>query len=85
MRLIITQRAEKDLAKLDNKTRQRIIMALDRMVENPNAADIKKLKGISERWRLRVGDYRVLLEITGKEITIYALRVKHRREVYDIE
>jgi len=41
-----------------------------------------KMHGFSDRWRLRVGNYRVLLKITGKEVTVYALRVKHRREAY---
>lgn len=37
----------------------------------------RTLKGF---WKLRVGDYRVIYKISGKEITI--LRIGHRREVY---
>jgi mRNA interferase RelE/StbE len=82
MKLVITARAEKDLASLDKKTAQRIRAALDKMIISISSVDIKKLKGSPDRWRLRVGDYRVLLQITEEEITAYALRVKHRREVY---
>ncbi|ACV63267.1 addiction module toxin, RelE/StbE family [Desulfofarcimen acetoxidans DSM 771] len=83
MKLVITKRAKKDLSKLDEKTNQRIIKALDKMVKCPSNADLKKLKGQEDFWRLRVGDYRVILKIVGEEITVYALRVKHRREAYD--
>lgn len=82
MNLVITERAEKDLAKLDKKTSQRIRNALDKMIFDPGSVDLKKLSGYDERWRLRVGEYRILLLINGKEVTVYALRVKHRREAY---
>lgn len=83
MRLIITKRAKKDLAGLDKVTRQRITEALDKLITNPLSVDFKKLKGYADRWRLRVGDWRVIFKINENEIIIaYALRVKHRREVY---
>ena len=83
MRLVITEKAEKDLADLDTATSQRIRTALKSMSNNPGNSDVKKLKGVKNLWRLRVGDFRVLLRIEGKKITVYALRVKHRREAYD--
>ncbi|KKM09331.1 hypothetical protein SY88_19390 [Clostridiales bacterium PH28_bin88] len=82
MRLVITEKAEKDLAGLDRRTSQRIRDAFDVMITNVNMVDLKKLKGTRDRWRLRVGDYRVLLQIVGDEATVYALRVKHRKEAY---
>ena len=44
MKLIITRRAEKDLASIDKPTANRIRAALDRMVINPMAVDLKKLR-----------------------------------------
>lgn len=82
MRLVITEKAEKDLARLDRRASQRVRDALDVMITNVNMVDLKKLKGTRDRWRLRVGDYRVLLQIVGDEATVYALRVKHRQEAY---
>lgn len=82
MRLVITKQAEKDLASLDKPTAIRIRAALDHMVVDPRAVDLKKLQGMSDIWRLRVGHWRVILRITGEEVIAYALRVKHRREAY---
>ena len=82
MKLVVTDRAQKDLAKLEDKTRQRILTALDNMVMGGSTSGLKKLQGTPDRFRLRVGDYRVLLRMVQEEAHIYALRVKHRREAY---
>jgi len=81
MRLEITEPAEKDLADLD-KTGRRIKVALDRLLTYPQAVDLKKLQGSPERWRLRVGDWRVILRLDRGQGVLYVLRIRHRREAY---
>ncbi|HQU32633.1 MAG: type II toxin-antitoxin system RelE/ParE family toxin [Planctomycetia bacterium] len=81
MKLLLTRKAEKDLDKLDENIRQRIIKALDKFMEDPRNADIKKLKGM-EIFRLRMGDYRISFEIQKETKTINVLRVRHRKESY---
>jgi mRNA interferase RelE/StbE len=44
------------------------------------AGDIKKLKGASKLYRLRVGDYRVLFELEGDLATVYD--VSNRKDAY---
>lgn len=34
------------------------------------------------RWRVRVGDYRIVYAIKDDELIVLVLRVAHRREVY---
>lgn len=82
MRLFVTEKAQKDLARLDKQTQGRIKTALDNMAKDINTVDLRKLKGAPDRWRLRVGDYRVLLLYSGEEATVYALRIKHRKDAY---
>jgi mRNA interferase RelE/StbE len=82
MKLVITEPAEKDIARLDEITRRRIFLALEKMVINKRMVDLKKLKGNVDLWRLRIGEWRVILQITGQEPTAYILRIKHRREAY---
>ena len=48
----------------------------------PQAADLKKLKGSQDMWRLRVGDWRVILRLDREQGILYVLRVRHRREAY---
>ncbi len=82
MRLVVTEQAEKDLLDIDPRHRQRIQKSIDRMLADPRSSDLKKLKGHENTWRLRVGDWRVILEIDQTEGVIYAHRIKHRREAY---
>ncbi len=82
MKLFVTEKAQKDLARFDKQTQSRIKSALDNMTKDINTVDLRKLKGVPDRWRLRVGDYRVLLLYSGGEATVYALRVKHRKDAY---
>lgn len=51
------------------------------MTVDIKTVDLKKLEGNRNLYRLRVGDWRVILKIEGEEITAYALRV-NRREAY---
>jgi len=81
MNIVITTHAKKDLEKLDSDTRKRVYIALEHLITGQRV-DIKKLKG-SENYRIRVGDYRVIIEISKQAVTVYTLRVLHRREVYD--
>jgi len=82
MRLEITEPAQKDLADLDRQIQRRIKVALDRLLSYPQAVDLKKLKGSSDMWRLRVGDWRVILRLDRKQGVLYVLRIRHRREAY---
>jgi len=82
MRLEVTEPAQKDLAELERKTQRRIKAALDRLLSYPQAVDLKKLKGSQDMWRLRVGDWRVILRLDREQGILYVLRVRHRREAY---
>jgi mRNA-degrading endonuclease RelE of RelBE toxin-antitoxin system len=42
--------------------------------------NIKPMKGYSNRYRIRIGDYRIGIEVEGKEVEV--MRVLHRREFY---
>lgn len=85
MNLIITNRAKKDLAKLDRETAKSVTETLRRFQNDPNLVDLVKLKGFNDKWRIRVGVYRVIMRVEGTFVTVYALRVLHRREAYTIK
>ena len=61
-----------------------ILQALTPLGDDPRRpdADIKKLAGYSDRYRLRVGDYRVIYEIADTQLIILTVGVGHRREAY---
>jgi mRNA interferase RelE/StbE len=82
MRVEISRQAEKDLAKLETPTRKRIIKELLDLENGITGKDIKKLKGEIDRWRLRVGNYRILMTIDQNKVIVLVLQIGHRREIY---
>jgi mRNA interferase RelE/StbE len=75
----IRRRAEKDLASLPKSDAQKIADAIYEL-ENGLTGNIKKLTNHSPEYRLRVGDLRVLFEVSKDKIIIY--RIRHRKEAY---
>lgn len=80
MRLFITDPAQKELQALNKKLRERVEVALEKLLVHPQQADVRKLQGKKDFWRLRVGDLRVILR--AEEDALYVMRIRHRREVY---
>ena len=60
---------------------RRILARLAELETNPRPTDVKKLKG-RKAWRIRVGDYRVIYEIHGRQLQILVITIGHHREVY---
>lgn len=82
MKVVVTKQAQKDIAKLQPDFRKKVYDMLYNFAKSQQRIDVKKLTGRSES-RIRVGDYRILIEISDEKIiTLYALRVLHRREAY---
>jgi len=79
MSVIYTRPAEKDIEKLDNKTRARIYNTIDKIQKSTIKQG--KLQGYESSYKVKVGKYRIVFEIDPKSnIVIY--RVKLRKEVY---
>jgi len=79
-KLIYTQRAERDLAKLDTKTKERIGRTLLRFQEEPLKYAEKLSDPILGSYRFRIGDYRIICDIEENEVVV--LRAGHRKEIY---
>ena len=50
------------------------------LLEEDLSGNVKKLKGSENEYRLRVGDHRVLFELEGRTVTVYA--VGDRKDIY---
>jgi len=66
--------------KLEVEIRERIVLALDRIRFRPERY-VKKLVG-DPGYRLRVGDYRVIMDLDKGELVILVIKVGYRRGVY---
>ena len=67
--------------KLPAHLRARIETKIDEMGSRLIAFPHERLKG-SHRYRLRVGDYRVIYDFDTEQNTIHLLALGHRREIY---
>lgn len=76
-------RARRDLRRLDPPVRIRILESIDKLTRDPaEGSGLRRLRGRPEL-RLRVGDWRVILEIDRAEQTITVLRALPRSRAYD--
>jgi mRNA interferase RelE/StbE len=72
----------KDLRALDERVRHRVLRAVMVLEVNLRPPGAKKLRGESELWRVRVGDYRILYSIEEARLVVLVVKIGHRREVY---
>ncbi|MBI4744718.1 MAG: type II toxin-antitoxin system RelE/ParE family toxin [Actinobacteria bacterium] len=79
-KLVYTDRAVKDIKKLDIIARRRLKKALEKLSISPLKYSTKLINSKIGEYRFRVGDYRVIFDLVGREIIV--LRVGHRREIY---
>lgn len=81
-----TERAKKDLKKLDKHTAALILGWVRKNLENcedPRTHGKGLTANRSGQWRYRIGDYRLLAEIEDDVVTILVLNVGHRKDIYN--
>jgi len=78
--IIISDKALKQLEKLEKSIQERIFKVLERIRIRPEA-HVTKLIG-DAGYKLRVGDYRVILDIDENKLRILIIKVGHRKNIY---
>ncbi len=81
-RIEFASAATREFSKLAKGLQQRIASKIDALASQPRPRGVEKLEGQERRYRLRVGDYRVIYEIQDKVLIVLIVRIGHRREVY---
>ena len=82
MTIKISKAAKKQLSKLDEQTRNRILSALYKLEGTPELVDTKKIKTKTDRMRVRVGDYRAVISVDQENKVYRVIEVGHRRDIY---
>lgn len=75
-------RAEKDLGRLDPPVARRVIAALDRLLAQDASLDLRRLHD-SDEWRLRVGDWRIRLQLDFNTRSVIIVRILPRGRAYN--
>ena len=61
--IVVTRAARKDLAALSHTVLSNVDRCIRNLAINPRPRGCKKLKGIPDLYRIRVGDYRIIYQI----------------------
>jgi mRNA interferase RelE/StbE len=84
MILKIDKSFEKDFKKTGNeKLKPKLLSVLDNIQKATKISDIKnikKLKGSSDFYRIRLGDYRIGMIVIKQEVQL--IRFLHRKDIY---
>ena len=80
-RIVWTAQASGELERLDRRTQQRVLRALERLAAT-GYGDVKRLRGFQADYRLRVGTWRVLFSRDDTTRTLFVLHVRPRGRAY---
>ena len=80
--VVIPKSVYRDLSKLHSSMLDRMESVLLSLENTPRPDGVKKLQGFQDRYRIRVGVYRVVFKIDDNQNRVTILRVRHRSDVY---
>lgn len=79
--VLLRESVRKDLESIPQGDLKRIVKRIGNLAGDPRPAGSEKLSG-QERYRVRQGDYRIVYSIQDFELTVWVVKVAHRREAY---
>jgi mRNA interferase RelE/StbE len=71
----------KDFESIPKKEVNRILQKIESLSEDPRPPGSQKLSA-QERFRIRQGRYRIVYSIQDEELTVWVVKVGHRKDVY---
>ena len=75
--------ARRFLLRLPKHIKDKIVEGVEKIAQDPRGAPgVRPLKGAKNRYRLRVGEYRVVYDIEDSVKILWIIRIGHRKEVY---
>lgn len=81
-KIVFTVSAANQLKKLGKSIQRLIIEKIKKLDIRQQNNNIKKLSGIPDLYRLRMGNYRVIYQVRHKELIVLILKVGNRGDVY---
>jgi len=77
----IKKSAAKEIRKLPKNDINRIVEKIQMLSSDPRPSGCKKLSG-DEKYRIRIGTYRILYSIHDNKLVIFIVKVGHRKDIY---
>lgn len=78
-----SKKAEKALKKIDHVMRRRVLEKMESLTLHPRSGpNIKTMQGFQNRYRYRIGDFRIVYEVIDDELVIWVLDADWRGNIY---
>jgi len=77
----VKKSAEKELGQIPKKDLVKILDKIQGLADNPHPVGSIKLTN-DEKYRVRVGNYRVLYQVEDNILTVVVVKVGHRKDIY---
>jgi mRNA interferase RelE/StbE len=78
----VTNAAARELRRLTPEVQLRLNAVLIALEDDPRPAGCRKLKGRTDEYRVRDGDYRIVYKIRDRQLLVVVIHVGNRRDVY---
>jgi len=80
-KIFFKESVEKALRSIPKKDLKKILTRIEALAQEPRPQGYEKLSG-QEKYRIRQGTYRIIYSIQDQELTVWVVKVRHRKDVY---
>ena len=80
-KIFFKKSVEKDFRAIPKNELSKVIKRIEALAENPRSQGCEKLTG-QDRYRIRQGRYRIVYSIQDNELTVWIVKVGHRKDIY---
>jgi mRNA interferase RelE/StbE len=81
-KLEYTTSALRELKALESTIQKRVSERMLTLASDPYPSGARKMQGLENHFRIRVGDYRIIYRIEIGRVVVVIVRIGHRRDVY---
>lgn len=81
--VILARSAQKEIRALDVTVRTRVLHSIRSLTFDARPPGCRKLVGSVDRWRIRIGDYRIIYSLDDDKRLIEISAVRHRSKAYE--
>ena len=71
----------KDLRRIPKSDLKKILSRIEKLGDDPRPMGCEKITG-EELYRVRQGNYRVIYSIQENKLTVWVIKVGHRKDIY---
>jgi mRNA interferase RelE/StbE len=79
-KIFFRRSVDKDFSAIPKRDLRKVLRRIEMLSEDPRPSGCEKLTG-QERFRVRQGRYRIVYSIQGKDLTVWIVKVGHRKDI----